>query len=35
MKLMEFVIEQLADVAKVEAPPKQMGKKISCTLAPK
>lgn len=35
MKLMEFVIEQLADVAKVEAPPKQMGKRISCTLAPK
>ena len=35
MKLMEFVIEQLADVAKVVAPPKQMGKKISCTLAPK
>ncbi len=35
MKLMEFVLEQLADVAKVEAPPKQLGKKISCTLAPK
>ncbi len=35
MKLMTFVLEQLADVAKVEAAPKQLGKKISCTLAPK
>lgn len=35
MKLMAFVLEQLADVAKVEAAPKQLGKKISCTLAPK
>ncbi|MGI5832625.1 MAG: translation initiation factor IF-3 [Thermoguttaceae bacterium] len=34
-KLMEYVIEQLSDIAKVEAPPKQMGKKLSCTLAPK
>ncbi|MBR5415360.1 MAG: translation initiation factor IF-3 [Thermoguttaceae bacterium] len=35
MKLMQFVIEQLADVSKVEAPAKQLGKKITCTLAPK
>ena len=34
-KLMEFVMEKLADIAKVEAPPKQLGKKINCTLAPK
>lgn len=34
-KLMEYVIEQLSDVAKIEAAPKQLGKKISCTLAPK
>ena len=34
-KLMEYVIEKLSDVARIEAPPKQFGKKISCTLAPK
>lgn len=35
VKLIEFVLEQLDDVAKIEAPPKQLGKKMSCTLAPK
>lgn len=35
VKLMEFVVEKLLDVAKVEAAPKQLGKKINCTLAPK
>ena len=34
-KLIGYVLEQLDDVAKVEAPPKQLGKKINCTLAPK
>ncbi len=36
MKLVETIIEQLTDVAKVEAPPKLLGKKkLNCTLAPK
>ncbi|MBQ1456753.1 MAG: translation initiation factor IF-3 [Thermoguttaceae bacterium] len=35
MKLMESIVAQLEDVAKVESPAKQMGKKINCTLAPK
>jgi len=34
-KLMQSILEQLADVAKVEVPAKQLGKKLSCTLAPK
>lgn len=35
IKLVEMVLQQLEDVAKVEAPPKQLGKKLTCTLAPK
>lgn len=34
-KLLDSVIAQLEDVAKVEAAPKQMGKRMWCTLAPK
>jgi len=34
-KLIEYMIEQLEDVAKVEAPPKRMEKRVTCTLAPK
>ncbi len=34
-KLLQAVIAQVEDVAKIEAPPKQMGKRIWCTLAPK
>ncbi|MDR1385426.1 MAG: translation initiation factor IF-3 [Planctomycetaceae bacterium] len=34
-KLMEYLIEQLEDVAKIEAPPKRMEKRVICTLAPK
>ncbi|MDO5552338.1 MAG: translation initiation factor IF-3 [Planctomycetia bacterium] len=34
-KLLESVLQLLGDVAKVEAPPKQMGKKLLCTLAPR
>lgn len=34
-KLLESFIAELADVAKVEAAPKQMGKRMWCTLAPK
>lgn len=34
-KLIETVLEKLDDMAKVEAPPKQLGKKMTCTLAPK
>ena len=34
-KLIEHIITQLEDVSKVEAPPKHMGKRVICTLAPK
>lgn len=34
-KLIEHMIEQLEDVAKIEAPPKRMEKRVMCTLAPK
>ena len=35
-KLMEYMIEQLEDVAKIETPPKRMeNKRVMCTLAPK
>ncbi|MDR1494270.1 MAG: translation initiation factor IF-3 [Planctomycetaceae bacterium] len=34
-KLMDYLIEQLEDVAKIEAPPKRMEKRVICTLAPK
>lgn len=35
MKLINAIAAQLEDIAKVESPAKQMGKKINCTLAPK
>lgn len=34
-KLVEQVLQQLEDIAKIESPPKQLGKKLTCTLAPK
>ncbi len=34
-KLMSFILEKLEDIAKVESAPKQLGKKMNCTLAPK
>jgi translation initiation factor IF-3 len=35
-KLMEYMIEQLEDIAKIETPPKRMeNKRVMCTLAPK
>lgn len=34
-KVLALMIQQLEDVAKIEAPLKQMGKRIFCTLAPK
>ncbi|MBN2021751.1 MAG: translation initiation factor IF-3 [Pirellulales bacterium] len=34
-KVLDGIIEQLADIAKVEAPPLKHGKRIMCTLAPK
>lgn len=33
-KIMQMVIEQLAEVAKVESGPSRQGKRITCTLAP-
>ena len=35
MKLLNSVIAQLDDIAKVESPPKQLGKRVQCVLAPK
>jgi len=34
-RVMQAVVAQLADVGKVEAAPQQMGRRLSCTLAPK
>jgi len=34
-KVLEEVIASLEDVGKIEAPPKQHGKRIGCTLAPR
>ena len=35
-KLIEYMIEQLEDIAKIETPPKRMeNKRVMCTLAPK
>lgn len=34
-RVMAGVIEQLADIGKVEIPPSQQGRRIVCTLAPK
>ena len=35
MKVIAEILEKLEDVGKPEAPPRQMGKKIECRLAPK
>jgi translation initiation factor IF-3 len=35
IKVVENVMEQLSDVGKVEQPPQYLGKKVSCTMAPK
>jgi len=34
-KLIDQLLEQLEDVSKVEVPPKHLGKRITCTVAPK
>ena len=34
-RVIKEIIEQLDDVAKVESPPSQHGRRITCTLAPK
>lgn len=34
-RIMAQVIEQLSEVGKLESPPKQMGRRIICTIAPK
>jgi translation initiation factor IF-3 len=34
-RVMKAVISQLEEISKVEAPPQQMGRRLSCTLAPK
>lgn len=34
-RVIDEVLQQLQDVAKVEAPPNQQGRRIVCTLAPK
>lgn len=34
-RVLQGVLEQLADVCKVESPPRQFGRRMSCTVAPK
>ncbi|MBR0226318.1 MAG: translation initiation factor IF-3 [Thermoguttaceae bacterium] len=34
-KLMRYVLDRVEDVAKIESPPRLMGKRMICTLAPK
>ena len=34
-RVIDGIIKQLEDVSKVESPPRQMGRRIMCTLAPK
>lgn len=34
-RVVRQIIQRLEDIAKVEAPPSQQGKRISCTLAPR
>ena len=34
-KLMEQIVQELETVGKLESPPKQLGKRISCTFTPK
>ncbi len=34
-RVLDEVLAELADIAKIESPPSQQGKRITCTLAPK
>jgi len=34
-RVMKGIVEQLEEVAKVESPPQQMGRRLVCTLSPK
>jgi translation initiation factor IF-3 len=34
-RVLQHVLDQLEEVGKVESPPKQFGKRLSCTLSPK
>ncbi len=34
-RVMQSVVKQLEDISKVEAPPQQMGRRLSCTLSPR
>ena len=34
-RVMKGIVEQLAEVAKVESPPQQMGRRLVCTLSPR
>ncbi len=34
-RVIEGVVEQLADISKIESPPRQFGRRMSCTLAPR
>jgi translation initiation factor IF-3 len=34
-RVIDDILERLEDVARVESPPKQQGRRITCTLAPK
>jgi len=34
-RVLDEVLEQLADVSKVESPPRQFGRRMTCTLAPR
>ena len=34
-RVIERILEQLEEVSKVESPPRQQGRRISCTLSPK
>ncbi|MDO4571616.1 MAG: translation initiation factor IF-3 [Planctomycetia bacterium] len=33
-KIMKYVIEQLSDIGKLDAPPSKQGKRITCTISP-
>jgi translation initiation factor IF-3 len=34
-RVMESVIEELVEFGKIETPPQQHGRRMSCTIAPK
>jgi translation initiation factor IF-3 len=34
-RVMKGIVEQLEEVAKVESPPQQMGRRLVCTLSPR